>query len=133
MDAITTTILDQLFSHGTKWLSNLGRAKTERKLQSVQALRHVITACRETAVYIRQLNDKGQPDHQIESHISVLWTDLGLSLEDLGIPKLAKRCQIKGKHWSDPTHYDRDFLEKADISLENMERLAHVVLAEINR
>lgn len=88
---------------------------------------------RETSVYNRHTNNKEQLGHQAESHISVLWTDLGLSLEGLGIPKLAKRCEVVGKHWSDPAHFDCDFLKKADISLEKMERMARVLLVEINR
>ncbi|WP_456416341.1 hypothetical protein [Thiolapillus sp.] len=132
MGALTSKVLGELFSHGSRWLSNLRRAKEERKRESVRALRQVITASRETAVYIRQLNENGHHDHAMERRLSLLWTELGFTLEDLGIPKLAKRCQIKGKHWANPKHYDRDFLEKSDTSLEKMERLALAILAEIN-
>jgi len=133
MDALSSKVLGELFNHGSKWLTNLRRAKQERKQSSVVALRKVITSSRETAVYIRQLNDIGNRDHNTERHLSLLWTDLGFSLEDLGIQKLAKRCQIKGKHWSNPEHYDKDFLDKADVSLDKMEKIAREVLAEINR
>lgn len=133
MEALTTKILGDLFTHGYKWLSNLRRANKERKQESILALRQVITASRETAVYIRQLNDSGSRNHDTERHLSLLWTELGFTLEDLGIPKLAKRCQIKGKHWSDPEHYDKSFLDKADVSLDKMETIAREVLLEINR
>lgn len=133
MEALTTKVLGDLFNHGYKWLINLRRAKTERKQESINALRRVVTASRETAVYIRQLNDNGNKNHDTERHLSSLWTELGFALEDLGISKLARRCQMKGKHWSDPGHYDEDFLDKADLSLDKMEKLAHELLAEINR
>ena len=133
MEALTTKILGDLFNHGYKWLLNLRRAKTERKKESIQALRQVVTASRETAVYIRQLNDNGNRDHNTERHLSLLWTDLGFALEDLGIKKLAKRFQIKGKHWSNPRHYDKEFLDKADISLDKMEKLAEVRIKTIDR
>jgi len=133
MEALTTKVLGDLFNHGYKWLTNLRRAKTERKQESIQALRQVVTASRKTAVYIRELNDNGNRNHETETHLSLLWTELGFTLEDLGISKLAKRCQIKGKHWSDPGHYDKNFLDKADVSLDKMEKLAHELLAEINR
>ena len=132
MDSLSSKVLGELFNHGSRWLLNLRRAKGERKQASVTALRKVITSSRETAVYIRQLNDSGERDHNTERHLSVLWTELGFALEDLGILKLAKRCQIKGKHWSNPSHYDKDFLDKADVSLERMECVAREVLAEIN-
>jgi len=134
MDPVSTKALNELFKHSSRWLINLRRAKRERKAASIQALRKVITSSRETAVYIRQLNDNGNNrEHDRERHLSMLWTELGFDLEDLGIKNLAKRCQIKGKHWSNPGHYDKDFLEKADINLERMERIAREVIAEVNR
>lgn len=132
MDVLSGKMLSDLFSHGARWLANLRRANRQRQKESVSALRRVITAARETQVYMRQLNDSGQRDHAVESRLSVLWTELGFALEDLGIHKLAKRCQITGKHWSDPKHYAPAFLDKADVSLERMERIARELLAEIN-
>ncbi|MGB0986127.1 MAG: hypothetical protein ACPGVL_02830 [Pseudoalteromonas spongiae] len=132
MDPVSTKALNELFKHGSTWLVNLSRAKSARKSASVKALRKVITSSRETAVYIRQLNDtNNHRDHERERYLSMLWTELGFELEDLGINNLAKRCQIKGKHWSDPQHYHADFLQKADISLDRMERIAREVLAGI--
>ncbi len=133
MEAVTSVSLWELIKHGYNWLSNLRRAKVSRKKQSVQALRNVILAARETAVYIRQLNETGHRDHGVESRLTVLWTKLGFTLADLGLGKLAKRCQIKGKEWADPTHYDREFLDRADVKLERMERLANELLFELDR
>lgn len=132
MEALSSKVLAELFNHGSRWLSNLRRAKSARKQQSVLALRKVITASRQTAVYIRQLNDTVQVDHKTERELAVLWTELGFALEDLELNKLAKRCQITGKHWSDPKYYDEDFLDKADISLDKMEKMAKLVLLDIN-
>ncbi|WP_457676367.1 hypothetical protein [Thiolapillus sp.] len=133
MNTLTGKTLGELFSHASRWLANLRRARLERKRESIEALRQVITASRETAVYIRQLEDTGRRDHQMERHLALLWTELGFSLEDLGLEKLAKRCQIKGKHWANPEYYDKDFLTRSDISLERMERLARELLADISR
>ncbi|WP_293649584.1 hypothetical protein [Thiolapillus sp.] len=133
MNTLTSKALGELFSHGSRWLANLRRAKTARKQESVEALRKVIVAARETAVYLRRLHDSGKRDHEIERNLAVLWTELAFTLEDLGLNKLAKRCQIKGRHWADPGHYDNDFLEKSDTSLERMEKLARDMLAEIRR
>jgi hypothetical protein len=105
MAEISAGLLWEIFTHARSWLANLNRAGEQRKRQSIQALRGIITASRQTAVYLRQL----------------------------GITRLAKRCQITGKHWSDPSHYDREFLEKADVSLERMERLATEILHQIKR
>ena len=133
MDVITSKLLWEILKHAKSWLTNLGRASKERKEQSVRAVRDVITATRETAVYIRSMKDTGNRNHDTEASLSVLWTELSFALQDIGITKLAKRCQIKGKHWANPTHYDEDFLQKADISLESMEKLANEILVQINR
>lgn len=133
MEQVSAGLLWDLFKHIRSWLSNLDRAGQERKKQSVQALRQVITASRETSVYIREIRDRGRRDHEVERHLSVLWTNLGFALEDLGIKKLAKRCQIKGKHWADPTRYDEDFIRNADISLDSMEKLSVEMLHRIYR
>ena len=79
------------------------------------------------------MKDTGIRCHDTEAHLSILWTELGFALQDIGINKLAKRCQIKGKHWASPDHYDNDFLQKADISLDRMEKLANEILLQIDR
>ena len=133
MEPISSNTLYRLFRHGLTWLGNLRRARHGRIEESVQALRRVIIASRETAVYLRQLKATRQPDHRIERQLTVLWTELGFALEDLGLDKLAKRCQITGARWADPARFDEEFLDKADVSLERMERLAKALLAEVGR
>lgn len=133
MEILSTKLLWEILKHARSWLANLDRASLSRKAQSVKAVRKVVTASRETAVYIRSMKDTGQPNHNTEARLAVLWTELGFELEDIGIHKLAKRCQIKGKHWADPHHYDAVFLQKADVSLESMEKLAHEILVHIHR
>lgn len=133
MDVISSSQLWEILKHAGSWLANLGRASRERKEQSVRAVRNVITASRETAVYVRQLKETGKRNHAMEAHLSVLWTELSFALEDIGISKLAKRCHINGKHWADPDHYDQEFLQKADVSLDRMEKLANQILIQIRR
>lgn len=133
MEILSTKLLWEILKHAKSWLTNLDRASEARKAQSIKAVRKVITASRETAVYIRGMKVTGQPNHETEAHLSVLWTELGFELQDIGIHKLAKRCQIRGKHWAEPNHYDQDFLQKADISLESMEKRANEILIQISR
>ena len=133
MDNISAELLWDIFKHIRSWLANLNRASDERKRESVAALRGIITASRETAVYIRQMKDTGTHNYNTENHLSLLWTELGFALDDLKLDKLARRCNIKGKNWANPEHYDENFIKKADISLERMEQLARVMLININR
>jgi len=133
MTNISASLLWDIFKHARSWLANLNRASEARKQQSITALRNIISASRETAVYIRQMNDHGLRDHVTEKQLSLLWTDLSFSLDDLGIHTLAKRCNIKGKQWASPDHYDADFITKADVSLDRMERLAQEILLELKR
>ncbi len=131
MELITHLSLWELLKHLSKWLANLRRAGDTRKNQSVAALRKVITAARQTRVYVRHLGKTGEQSHTTEAELAVTWTNLGFELSDLGLHKLAKRCDIKGRYWADPGQFDAGYLEKADVALDRMEKLARQMVAEI--
>jgi hypothetical protein len=131
MAVISDISLWALFRHLGSWLGNLSRARQQRKRESIEALRAVVVAARHTQAYLRQLEDTGHRDHATEANLAGLWTELGFRLIDLGLAKLAKRCDIRGRYWADPDTLDADFLRRADIGLERMEQLARQLLAEI--
>jgi hypothetical protein len=121
----------QLFRHLSQWIGNLSRAKQQRQRESIEALRAVVVAARHTQAYLRQLDDTGQQNHATEAQLAALWTELGFRLSDLGLSRLAKRCDIRGRYWANPDTLDKDFLKRADIGLERMEQMARQLLAEI--
>ncbi|MBZ2167378.1 hypothetical protein [Marinobacter sp. F4216] len=133
MEPLTGSSLWELIKHLRQWLANLNRAGEQRKQQSVEAVRSVIVASRSTASYLRQVRETGKPSHDTEAKLSEQWTRLGFELRDLGLIKLAKRCDISGRYWADASQLEPDFIEKADISLERMEQLARSLEAEISR
>ena len=133
MEIVTHLSLWELIKHLSRWLANLSRAGDARKRQSIVALRKVITASRQTRVYIRQLDETGIQSHATESALAVNWTNLGFELNDLGLNKLAKRCDIKGRYWADPQQFEPEYLDKADIALDRMEQLAGQMVAGIER
>lgn len=129
-DLVTSVSLSELLRHTASWLRNLHRASTARKQESIKALRGVISASRKTAVYVRQLNKKRERQFDKENELSEMWTDLSFRLYDLGLSQLAKKCDLKGRHWADPEQFDDKFLQQADLSLEAMEKLAKQILKE---
>jgi hypothetical protein len=131
MALVSEVSLWQLFKHLSQWLGNLSRAKQQRQRESIEALRAVVVAARHTQAYLRQLDDTGRQDHATEADLATLWTELGFRLGDLGLAKLAKRCDIRGRYWANPDTLDKDFLKRADIGLERMEQMALQLLAEI--
>ncbi len=133
MAVITDISLWELFRHLKRWLTNLRRAGAVRRSQSIGALRAVIVAARQTQTYVRQLDQQGQADHEREAALSETWTELGFRLKDLGLDRLAKRCDIKGRYWADPRQFDPDFLRKADVGLARMEQLARQLVSEIEQ
>ena len=133
MALITDINLWALIRHLKQWLTNLQRAGIERKRESVKALRAVILAARKTRTYLRKLKTGAQADHAQEAQLSEMWTRLGFDLKDLGLGKLAKRCDITGRYWADPGQFDREFLDRADIGLARMEQLARQTVAEIEK
>ncbi len=130
-EVITSISLWELSKHSVAWLSNLKRAKKERKKESVNALRKVVIASRKTSIYLRKLKESNKRSISEEGELSLLWTELGFELKDLGLKKLSERCSFTGKHWEDPEKSDPVLLEKADVSLERMEHLAPQMLDEI--
>ena len=131
MAPISDISMWQLFRHLSQWLGNLSRAKQQRQRESIEALRAVVVAARHTQAYLRQLDDSGDHDHATEAKLAGLWTELGFRLIDLGLTKLAKRCDIRGRYWANPDNLDADFLQRADIGLERMEQIARQLLAEV--
>ena len=133
MAVITDISLWELIRHLKQWLTNLNRASNERQRQSVEALRAVVIAARHTQAYVRRLADTANQDHAQEAKLSEMWTELGFRLNDLGLSRLAKRCDIKGRYWADPGRFDSEFLHKADVGLERMEQLARQMLVQFER
>ena len=120
-----------LITHLKRWLINLRRAGARRKRQSIEALRAVVIAARGTRVYLRELGASGRPDHARETQLAENWTRLGFVPQDLGLGKLAKRCDVTGRYWADPDAFEREFLDKADVGLARMEQLARQMVSEI--
>ena len=127
----TERLLWELFRHLKAWLANLQRAGASRKRESIEALRGVVLAARLTQTYLRKLKDNNTRDHAEEGRLTHTWTELGFRLGDLGLTKLAKRCDVSGRYWADPKRFDADFMEKADVGLERMEQLARALIAEV--
>jgi len=131
MAVLTDISLWELFKHLKQWLTNLSRAHRDRQKQSVDALRSVVIAARQTQAYLRLLHDTARQNHRQEAKLSEMWTEVGFELTDLGLTKLAKRCDIKGRYWANPDRFDNDFLQKADVGLERMEQLARQMIVKI--
>jgi len=131
VELLTPTAIWKLIKHASQWLVNLRRASKKRQLESISALRKVILAARKTTVYVRQLDDTKQRHYPTEDELARLWTELSFELEDINVPKLAKRCSINGKQWADPKSMDKEFLDKADAGLDRIEQLASHLLAEL--
>jgi hypothetical protein len=136
MPAVELTIGEWLtiLAHVKKWVTNLLRAKSERKRQSKEALRAVIKAVRETTIYLRILREERPKSIARERKLSLLWTELSFRIENLGLEKLANRCQVMGKYWADPSDLTKDFLKGTDVHrLSDIEKLAYASLKEMKK
>ena len=122
-----------IITHVKQWVGNLRRAKQLRKQESKKALRAVISAVRETTVYLRGLKEGREKSIEKEERLSLKWTQLAFELEDLGLAKLATRCSLKGRYWADPSDYDQDFLKRAGMRMADIERMAQSSLKELEK
>ncbi len=130
---LSTKELLSIITHVKQWVGNLYRANQQRKQESKKALRAVISAVRETTVYLRSLKDGREISIEKEERLSLKWTQLAFELEDLGLNKLASRCSIKGRYWANPSDFDRDFLDRAGMRLADIERLAQNSLKQLEK
>lgn len=130
VDPMTTYALNALLKHALTWLTNLRRAGDARKRESLKALNQVIVAVRKTSVYNRARETVGA-DLAVEAELAVLWTELSFELQNLGLTKLAKKCDVKGRYWAAPENFSSEWLERAEIGLETVEQLARRIKAEI--
>jgi hypothetical protein len=112
-----------LATHVATWLRNLARARSARQQESLQAINHVIAALRMTQAYSRGLKE-GHKNHSTEGEIAAQWTRLAHELERLGLMALAKKCDITGRYWADPSQLDEVFLKQAKTDLASVEKLA---------
>jgi len=136
MPAVVLSVSDwiTIITHVKKWVTNLLRAKSERKKESKEALRAVIKAVRETTIYLRILREERPKSIAREKKLSLLWTELSFRLEDLRLKKLAHRCSILGRYWADPEAFTKNFLDSADIGrLLDIEKLAYASLKELKK
>lgn len=135
-DAMTTEPLSTIgiarsvAAHVGAWLRNLSRAKAERQQQSLRAVNDVIAALRMTQAYTRGLQ-LGLRSPDTEGRIAARWTELSYELERLGLRALAKKCDIKGRYWADPTQFDPKFLAQAKTDLASVEKQARDLLVQI--
>lgn len=131
MIELTTKEWINLASHIKKWITNLKRAKEQRKNQSKQALRNVIKAAQQTTIYLRSMRETGDRSLEKEAQLALLWTDLSFELEDLHLLSLAKKCRLKGRYWADPETLNSALLKQAGLKLDDVEKQAAVLLHEV--
>lgn len=123
-------IAKTLGTHVAAWLRNLSRARAERQQESLKAINKVILVLRMTQAYSRGLQ-AGEKNHTTEGEIAVQWTELGQELERLGLGALAKKCEIAGRYWADPSQLDAEFLRQAKTDLASVEKLARELQVNI--
>jgi hypothetical protein len=123
---LSASSLSSLLKELLSWLKRLQRENEERRRESIQAINGVITAARFTAQY-SAARAQGHRSMDREAELAMKWTELSHRLDSLGITKLAKRCDIKGRYWADREKFSEDWLDQADIGLESVERLARQI------
>ncbi len=117
-------------THLATWLRNLARAKQDRQQESLRAVNGVVAALRMTQAYTRGLQ-AGERNHSTEGEMAAKWTELAYELERLGLDALAKKCDVSGRYWADPSQFDQAFLAQAGTDLAVLEKQARELQARI--
>lgn len=124
-------IAKSVATHILKWLTNLNRAKKERKRESLKAVNKVVSLIRKTTAYSRGLR-VGQQDFGMEAMLAEDWSDLAHALSELKLIALAKKCDLNGRYWADSSQFTPEFLLQADISFDTIEKITRNLAAQIN-
>ena len=132
MIEVSSRALWELTKHIATWVANLSRAHELRQKQSINALRKVILASRETTFYLSQYRKTQQPNPYTEKQLSLLWTELGFELSDLNLDKLAERCQQIGRSWANPKELDFVLLSRVQAGLYKLEKTAEHLLKRLD-
>lgn len=127
---LSAATVGTLSKHLAQWIRGLFRASAQRQAECIRAINAVIAGVRRTRAYARQRN-AGRVDPGTEADLALMWTQLGHQLETLRVPKLAKRCDVKGRYWSDPGAFSKEWLADADIGLDSVEGLARRLKAQV--
>jgi hypothetical protein len=131
IDPVSVDVIAKIIGpHAATWLRNLSRANAARKQESLRSLNQVVAALRMTQAYSRGLS-QGNRNHSTEADIAAKWTELAFELERLGLDSLAKKCDIKGRYWADPSQFDEGFLAQAKTDLASVEKLARDLQVKI--
>lgn len=127
---IPAQTLGTLANYLIQWLQGLLRASKQRKIDCLTAIDGVISGIRQTQAYCRA-RDEGKANPQTEANLAAMWTQLGFELDALGIKRLAKRCDVKGRYWASPKQFSEEWWDLADIELDSVDQLARRLKAEI--
>lgn len=139
MPAIPIGVSDVLviITHIKKWVTNLLRAKEERKRESREALEAVILAVRETKIYLRDLRERGKKAKSIktEKDLALIWTKLSFKVRSIKLEKLADSCNTLGKYWADPADFSKELLNSDVIydRLSDIENIANNSLKQLTK
>lgn len=127
---VSASSLATLGRYLLQWLQSLSKASDDRKRECLHAIEAVQAAVRRTQRYVQERNS-GRIDAKTEADLASMWTDLGFRLSDLGVKKLAKRCDVKGRYWADKRKFSEEWWDQADIELDSVAELARRLHAEI--
>lgn len=122
-----------IITHIKKWVTNLLRAKKERKKQSREALEAVILAIIETQTYLGDIKERGKKakSKKTEKNLALLWTGLSLKVRSIKLEKLADSCKDLGKYWADPSLFSKEYLKSINSNLSEIEKRAENILDQI--
>lgn len=122
-----------IITHIKKWVTNLLRAKKERKKQSREALEAVILAIIETQIYLGDIKERGKKakSKKIEKNLALLWTGLSLKVRSIKLEKLATSCKDLGKYWAVPSLFSKEYIKSINSNLSEIETRAENILNQI--
>lgn len=113
-----------------KCLRRLVDGSAKRQSACLDAIEKVVVGVRKTEAYCRA-RSTGNRNLRTEGDLAAMWTEIGFALQRVGVPSLAKRCDVKGRYWANSERFSNEWWDSADIGLDSVEALARRVRVQV--
>jgi hypothetical protein len=91
----------------------------EQRERKDAAMRAIVIALDETAIYYRDLGESSGRSRERENQLAKYWSAAAIPMRHVD-QELAERCDMKAEFWLNPERYDANKIKQLNIQLDNV-------------
>jgi hypothetical protein len=125
--AVEAAIVFRIIDSALKFLGLVHQGQMQYQKGYDEALGPLYDALNETQIYIAELHRGDKPNREKEADLSRRWRLASRKLRPID-RKLAEICFHKGTYWINPEEWSQDDIQKANIGINKVCKLAKEML-----